>query len=98
MSYEIIIIEKKIADVPHGKNWAVIRERLVTAEEMKKAFDDRYYDKKEFREWLEDKDFKIEERGYTPEITKKEAVETEILRQNVEELDLKAVIKAINGL
>lgn len=37
-------------------------------------------------------------RGYTPEITKKQEVEVLILKQNVEELDLPAVIKAINNL
>jgi hypothetical protein len=36
--------------------------------------------------------------GYTPEIEKREEIEIEILKQVVEELDLAAVIKAINKL
>jgi len=36
--------------------------------------------------------------GYTPETTKHAEVETLVLQQNVDELDLPAVIKAINKL
>ena len=36
--------------------------------------------------------------GYTPEIEKTKRVETELLKQTVEELDFSAVIKAINKL
>lgn len=36
--------------------------------------------------------------GYTPEIMKKQEVSIQILKQNVEDLDLNSVIKAINKL
>lgn len=36
--------------------------------------------------------------GYTPEIEKEATEEVEVLRQTVTELDMIAVIKAINGL
>ncbi|KKN01493.1 hypothetical protein LCGC14_1127220 [marine sediment metagenome] len=36
--------------------------------------------------------------GYTPEITKKKELTTTILTQEIEELDLPGVIKAINKL
>jgi hypothetical protein len=39
-----------------------------------------------------------EEYAYTPEITRKKEVETLLLKQNVEELDLAKVIRAINNL
>lgn len=40
----------------------------------------------------------VREYGYTPEIEKRVAVEREVLKQEVDELDLPAVIRAINGL
>lgn len=36
--------------------------------------------------------------GYTPEIEKEVEVETKVLEQTLEHLDLVAVVKAINGL
>lgn len=36
--------------------------------------------------------------GYTPEITKKKEIERTVFTQDVEELDLKSVIKAVNGI
>lgn len=36
--------------------------------------------------------------GWTPEIEKEHQVSTTLLEQTVEEMDLKAVIKAINGI
>jgi hypothetical protein len=36
--------------------------------------------------------------GYTPEIEKETAEETEVLKQTVQNIDLAAVIKAINNL
>jgi len=45
-----------------------------------------------------DKPVKYRVMGYTPEVEKNVEVETELLKQTVEELDLAAVIKAINKL
>lgn len=36
--------------------------------------------------------------GYTPEIMKNREIEVTLLKQEIEELDLKTVIKAINGI
>lgn len=40
----------------------------------------------------------IDKRGYTPEIQKSVEVETDVYSQVVEDMDLSAVIKAINGI
>lgn len=54
------------------------------------------------REWKQGADMEKTEDpkkwGYTPEIIKKKNVERTAYTQNTDELDLKAVIKAINGI
>jgi hypothetical protein len=40
----------------------------------------------------------VKNRGYTPQIETTKKVQREVFKQNVSELDLIAVIKAVNGI
>ena len=40
----------------------------------------------------------VKSRGYTPQIETTKKVQREVFKQNVSELDLIAVIKAVNGI
>ena len=40
----------------------------------------------------------VEAWGYTPEIEKEKTIEREIFKQNIADLDLTLVIKAVNGI
>lgn len=86
MSFEIIIKERRWITTTAGKDWVVIGTREVER-------DDRFC-----RADNEPKTRIEEIRGYSPEIEKKVIQEREILKQTVDNLDLNAVIKAINGL
>lgn len=52
------------------------------------------------REWAQGADPENEDRGYgwTPQVRQVEYVEREILKQSVEDVNVVAVIKAINGI
>ena len=51
------------------------------------------------REWVRIKDGGGDDcYGYAPQVEEVGEVESVVLKQNVEEIDLKAVIKAINGI
>ena len=86
--YEIIIKKTEIVKQKAGKDWKQTGERPVTKEEVEKSFGSH-----------EDYKGKMSSvYGYTPEIEKEVEVDREILKQTIEELDLAAVIKAINKL
>ncbi len=88
--YEIKITQMVLKKVPAGEEWEVIDEALFTEEEVLKS--SRIYQEA-------DKTLPVKEvHGYTPKILKEEHVEIEILKQTVANLDLTAVIKAINGI
>src|ERR1043166_8448964 len=92
--YEITI--KKISTVTKlaKGEWVIIETRPYTAEELAEA-------NQEFRQSYSEKPdaFALKEvRGYTPEREVTEEVESEIFKQRSENLDLKKVIGAINGL
>lgn len=92
--YEIIIKKTVTKEVPGGGKWDVIEKRPLTSNEIEKSYSEPY--------WKQE-DIKKETKtvyGYTPAspYTEIEKSEIEILRQKVEELDLIAVIKAINGI
>jgi len=87
MSYEIKITEKREVKKLVGKNWEVIGTKEVPREK------EYYADRKG------EPETRIEEiRGYTPEIEKTVIETRDVLSQVVDELDLSAVIKAINNL
>ena len=85
--FKITIEETKTVKKIVGKEWATIGTKEVPR--------DRKY-------WSDDSNqpkTRIEDvRGYTPEIEKNVEVKAAVLTQEVETLDLAAVIKAINKL
>lgn len=88
--YEITITRMILKKVPAGEVWKVVRDELFTEEEAREASE--LYTRS-------DKQMPVKEvMGYTPKIIKEEHVEIDILKQTVADLDLTAVIKAINGI
>ena len=87
MAYQITITQTKTVKTIVGKDWAVIGTKEVPRE--------RQY-------WEKEKDepkTRIEDvRGYTPEVEKLQVQTVEVLKQQVDDLDLASVIKAINKL
>ncbi len=75
--------------------WGVIETRPWTVEEFNKESEGFYA--RNLAEVLKEKPLK-EVRGYLPSRDLVSTQETEVLKQTVEELDLAAVIKAINKL
>jgi len=96
MKYEIII--KKTEEVTRLKKgeWGVIDKRPWTQEEVADQTNHTFY-RSDSNQFLERNPLK-ELMGYRPERDTVETVETEILKQTVDNLDLAAVIKAINNL
>jgi len=86
--FEIVITEKVIQEEPAGQEWKVIGETPLTKEEVDKAFGIFDANKTNMKELY----------GYTPKIMKPKEVTIEILRQNVERLNLIDIICAINGI
>ena len=85
--FKITIEEYKTIKKVAGKQWAVVSTKEVPR-------DPSYYD----QDKSEPKTRIDNVYGYTPEIEKSEEVKSTILTQEVETLDLPAVIKAINKL
>ena len=87
MSYKIVITETRPVVKTVGKNWDVVGTREV-------ARDEQFYrnDGDEPKTRIEDV------RDYTPEIQKTVDETRTVLEQNVDTLDVPAVIKAINNL
>lgn len=92
MSYEITVTRKDIKTVTKRGEYTVIGERPWTGADFDAAC--RYQNHQEFL-----KDNPVQKiYGYAPSWEGTEETKTEVLRQNVEELDIAAVIKAINNL
>lgn len=87
MSYRIIITQIASIESVAGKEWVQVGTKEVPRE-------DRFFqqDKSEPKTRMEPV------YGYSPEITKRKVETTEIFQQTVPNLDLAAVIKAINKL
>lgn len=84
--FKITIEETKLVKKIVGKDWAVVGSKEV-------GQDPRYCIVADApKTYMEDV------RGYTPEVEKLVEVKSDILIQEVETLDLPAVIKAINNL
>jgi len=91
MSYEIIITKIEIQEVESGNEWTQVGEQPLTEDDVKQSIYDPGLMKTD--------EVKLKKKfGYTPRIVKSQAVTTEIYRQTVSELDLSAVIKAVNKL
>lgn len=88
MSFKITITETRNVTRKVGNEWKVIGQKEVARETS--IYDPG--DKDDPKTRITD------EYGYTPVIEKTVAEEREVLKQEVDALDLSAVIKAINGL
>jgi hypothetical protein len=86
MSFKITITETRMVNKIAGKDWAEVGEEEV-------ARDDAFCSDPDAPKTRLTKVY-----DYTPEITKVLPETREVLSQVVGELDLKAVVKAINGL
>lgn len=85
--FKITIEETKTVTKLTGKDWAIVGTKEVARE--RQFYSD---DSKEPKTYMENV------YGYTPEIEKEVTQTRQILCQEVETLDLPAVIKAINNL
>jgi len=94
MSYQIVIIKKETRTVTKRGEYTVIDKRPWTDAELSEAMASHYGDKQDF---LSKHPLK-EVRDYAPSWQGVESNEIEILRQTVDDLDIPAVIKAVNGL
>lgn len=90
MSYEIIIKRKEIKEVTKRGEFTMVSKVPWTDEEIAKR-SESFYTSRQMDAMREVKD-------YAPDWNGIETVETELLKQTVEELDLAAVIRAINKL
>ena len=83
MSYEITITKIEVREVESGVEWTTIEKRPLTEEEAEQTYATLRSQQKTIY-------------GYTPKIVRSEPVTTEIYRQTMPEIDLPAVIKAVN--
>lgn len=94
--FEIIIVEIKTEEKTEDGNYGVIDKRLITEKDLAGS---AYAAKEEFtQKLLSGEPIFFEIRGYAPD--RKVEVETkhEILKQRVADIDLAAVIKAVNKI
>lgn len=94
MTYEIIITKKDESKVVENGPWSVVERRPWTDQEFQSASEPMYGHS---REALLAKTPLKEVMGYAPQREVLQRTEKEIYKQEVEELDLSAVIKAVNG-
>ncbi|MBE2178903.1 MAG: hypothetical protein IAE97_00320 [Chthoniobacterales bacterium] len=94
IKYIITITKLETRTTKEPGNYTVIDKRPWTQKELSEEGAALYGGLKKF---LDDQPLK-EVRGYAPDVSITRDVETQVLRQTVESLDLSAVIKAINGL
>lgn len=93
MSYLITITKIETTTRTENGPWTIIDHRPWTDEELSKATS--YYGSEE--EFLKTNPLK-EINGYAPDREVASTKDTQIFTQKVEDLDLAAVIKAINGI
>jgi hypothetical protein len=93
--YEITITKTATETRLSGKEWGIIGKRLVTDEDIKPSAYESYSVLRD--KVLAGNVILMEQLGYTPEIEKQVEVKREIFKQIVEDLNLVAVINAING-
>jgi len=91
MTYEIIIKKREIKPVTKRGEYTTVGKVPWTEDEL----DQKIY--RGLEEFLKENPSKSVY-GYAPDYQSTETTETELLRQTVDELDLPAVIKAINKL
>ncbi len=94
MKYQIIITRIDTKKTTKRGEYTVIDKVPWTQKELSKASDEIYGTSVNF---LNENPLR-EVRGYAPNYEALESVSTQVLQQEVEDLDLAAVIKAINKL
>lgn len=94
--YKIKIVRTVTEDYFKGKEWEPRIKRPITAEEYDKT---EYYKKDKYDDLLAQGTIPyITEWEYAPEVITKREKEYVVLEQTLEEVDIQAVIKAINGI
>lgn len=94
MKYKITITKVESVELIERGEWTIVEERPWTEEELGVERSAKYGD---WQEFLKQNPLK-EVYGYAQGRSAIKEVETEVLKQTVETLDLSAVIKAINGI
>lgn len=94
MKYKITITKVEEVEAKEDGQWTIVEKRPWTEKELGNAISSAYGDGKEF---VASNPLK-EVRDYAPARVVSKQIETEVLKQTVESLDLAAVIKAVNGL
>jgi len=97
MSYKITITKIETKKVIKEGEYQVIGERIWTERELDEAKRIKARIGLSEEKFLEKNPFK-EVRGYAPDFESSEEIEIKVLEQTVENLDLSAVIKAVNGI
>jgi hypothetical protein len=90
MAFKITIEETKIVTKTVGEEWKVVGQEVPDAEQIERI-----------TRSAQGKPFTIgglDKYGYTPKIEKQVEVSVTVLEQTVEQLDLKNVIRAVNGI
>lgn len=95
MKYQITITKTEEVKTLGGSQWVVVDQRPWTEDELGEPGTRLY--SSSIEDFLKANPLK-KVMGYTPQIETTKTVETEILKQIVDELDFAAVIKAINFL
>jgi len=96
MPYEITIKRTTTKTVTKRGEWTVVDKRPWKATEVTEEVDKSYI-YRSTDQFLEKNPLK-EILGYAPDVQAEQTESTEILKQTVDELDLPAVIKAINKI
>jgi hypothetical protein len=91
--YRITITKVESKQTTRQGAWVVIDERPWTSKELEGSV----YSGQSNQQFLDKNPLK-EIKGYAPDVSVTEEREIEVLKQNVEDLDIAAVIKAINKL
>ncbi len=91
--YRITITKIEEKKTARQGAWVTVESRPWAPKEL----DGSVYSGESNKQFLERNPLK-EVKGYAPDIIATEEKEIEVLKQNVETLDLAAVIKAVNGL
>lgn len=93
--YKITITKTEVQTQNGGKEWKVVSRRLVTEDDLKTS---AYNSRDLTQKVLAANVIMFDEMGYTPVIEKEVEVERMIYEQTVDDLNMTAVIKAINKI
>lgn len=93
-SYEIIITKTTVEDVESGGNWQQVGEEPLTEDDYRQSIYDG-----SLIPFISNGEIRLKKVfGYTPKIVKSKTITAEIYRQTVSDIDLPAIIKAVNKM